>query len=149
MVQRYRLDVLKISALDWLLAETSLDILGCLNPKDVTSSVLLSVYIHAKKDSIVEILSKMDSVTVHDGDGAWRADAFWVGCDKADDELLEGRKCVTQQTFSDVTDFSLKMFKVVCLLSSEVSDTTAHRLLGLIWLIDWPKWANKWQIHEV
>lgn len=42
-------------------------------------------------------------------------------------------------TFSDVTDFSLKMFKVVCLLSSEVSDTTAHRLLGLIWLIDWPK----------
>lgn len=42
-------------------------------------------------------------------------------------------------TFSDVTDFSLKMFKAVCLLSSEVSDTTAHRLLGLIWLIDWPK----------
>lgn len=67
MVQRYRLDVLKISALDWSLAETSLDILGCLNPKDVTSSVLLSVYIHAEKDSIVEILSKMDSVTVHDG----------------------------------------------------------------------------------
>lgn len=72
------------------------------------------------------------TVTVH---------ASWAGCDKADDELLEGRsgKCVTQQTFSDVTDFSLKMFKVVCLLSSEVSDTTAHRLLGLIWLIDWPK----------
>lgn len=94
MVQRYRLDVLKISALDWSLAETSLYILGCLNPKDVTSSVLLSVYIHVEKDSIVEILSKMDSVTVHDGDGA-----SWVGCDKADDELLEGRsgKCVTQQ----------------------------------------------------
>lgn len=56
-----------ISALDGSLSETSLYILGHPNPKDVTSSVPLSVYIHGQKDSIVVILSKMDSVTVHDG----------------------------------------------------------------------------------